>query len=303
MHNLNRRDMLAVSGAATLGSLLGPSVLSHAADETPKRILMFTRSAGYEHSVIRREGDQLSHAERVLTDLGAAHGIEVVATKDGRIFDDDIEPWDAFFFYTTGVLTDTSPKDDGSQPMSPAGKERLLAAVAAGKGLIGSHCASDTFHSAGPAQERQLQPDPFIAMLGGEFIIHGPQQKAGQIVVDNHFPGATKLGRSFNLNEEWYSLKNFPDDLHVILAQDTQGMQSDGYKRPPYPTTWARMHDQGRVFYTSMGHREDVWTNAEIFQPLLLGGINWALGRVDADVTPNIAQATPGARALPTLGG
>ena len=80
-------------------------------------------------------------------------------------------------------------------------------------------------------------------------------------------------------------------------------MQSDGYKRPPYPTTWARMHDQGRVFYTSMGHREDVWTNAEIFQPLLLGGINWALGRVDADVTPNIAQATPGARALPTLGG
>ncbi len=68
---------------------------------------------------------------------------------------------------------------------------------------------------------------------------------------------------------------------------------------PPYPGTWARMHGQGRVFYTSMGHREDVWTNEEYFQPIVLGGLAWALGRVDADVTPNISKVTPGANVLP----
>ncbi|MCA9102225.1 MAG: ThuA domain-containing protein [Planctomycetales bacterium] len=303
MTSLNRRDMLTTSSAALLASLAWPGTRVLGADEAPKRVLMFTRSAGFQHPVIHREGDNLSFAERVLTELGAAHNIEVVATKDGGVFDDDLDQWDAFFFYTTGDLTDPSPKDDGSKPMSAEGKQRLLDAVASGKGFLGSHCASDTFHSQGPAGENQVEPDPYIAMLGGEFITHGPQQKAGQIVVDEAFPGADGLGHSFKLNEEWYSLKNFPDDLHVILAQDTQGMESNGYNRPPYPGTWARMHGKGRVFYTSMGHREDVWTNEDFFQPLVLGGLEWALGRVDADVTPNISRVTPGAHVMPRTGG
>ena len=70
------------------------------------------------------------------------------------------------------------------------------------------------------------------------------------------------------------------------------------YERPNYPSTWARMHGQGRVFYTSMGHREDVWTNP-LYQNLLMGGLNLALGRVDADITPNLAKVTPDARVLP----
>ncbi len=299
MTRLNRRDMLTISGAAVLTSMAWPSTSLLATDDAPKRVLMFTRSAGFQHSVIRREGDKLSHAERVLTDLGAAHNIEVVATKDGGVFDDDLDQWDAFFFYTTGDLTDTRPKNDNSKPMSPAGKQRFLEAIAAGKGFVGSHCASDTFHSKGPSFENQSNPDPYISMIGGEFITHGPQQRAGQIVVEDKFPGTAGLGRNFELNEEWYSLKNFPDDLHVILVQETQGMKSDGYNRPPYPGTWARMHGQGRVFYTSMGHREDVWTNEEYFQPIVLGGLAWALGRVDADVTPNISKVTPGAHVLP----
>jgi type 1 glutamine amidotransferase len=74
-------------------------------------------------------------------------------------------------------------------------------------------------------------------------------------------------------------------------------MHDDPYQRPSYPATWARMEQKGRVFYTSMGHREDVWTNPK-FQQVLLGGINWAAGNAEADVTPNIAQVTPGANRL-----
>ena len=43
----------------------------------------------------------------------------------------------------------------------------------------------------------------------------------------------------FELHEEWYSLKNFAPDLHVILAQDTKGMKNFDYDRPNYPATWA----------------------------------------------------------------
>jgi hypothetical protein len=47
-----------------------------------------------------------------------------------------------------------------------------------------------------------------------------------------------------------------------------------------------------------MGHREDVWTNP-VFQSVLMGGINWAVGNVEADVTPNLEKAAPEANVLP----
>jgi len=116
-------------------------------------------------------------------------------------------------------------------------------------------------------------------------------------VIDSSFPGAKGLS-DFELHEEWYALKNFARDLHVILAQDNEGMKGPMYQRKNFPATWARKHHKGRVFYTSMGHREDVWENA-MFQTLLLGGLAWAVGNVDADVTPNFQKATPEAKYLP----
>ena len=58
------------------------------------------------------------------------------------------------------------------------------------------------------------------------------------------------------------------------------------------------MYGQGRVFYTNMGHREDIWTNP-IFLEVLMGGIHWAVHDVEADVTPNIGKATPKASEMP----
>lgn len=291
---MKRRDMLLATGTALGLSAWG---LSHVrADQTPRRrVLMFTRSAGFQHSVITRKGDEIGHAERIAIDLGRQHNIEVLATKDGSIFDSDLDQFDGFFFYTTGDLT--KPTGDKNPPMSEEGKKRFLDAIAAGKGFVGSHCASDTFHTEGPARENQDKPDPYIAMLGGEFISHGRQQSARQVVASPSFPGADKLDNGFTVEEEWYALKNFAPDMHVILIMDTQGMDGRDYARPWFPCTWARKHGKGRVFYTSMGHREDVWTNPK-FHEVLMGGLHWSLGNVDADVPPNLDQVTPAASNL-----
>ena len=137
-------------------------------------------------------------------------------------------------------------------------------------------------------------------MIGAEFIIHSVQQPATLRVPDEKFPGLAARGPSFQIMDEWYSLTDFSHDLHVLLVQETQGMTGIPYRRPPYPQTWARMHGKGRVFYTSMGHREDVWTNA-IFQDLLFAGLSWSTARVDADVTPNIEKVTPDCWKLPPI--
>jgi type 1 glutamine amidotransferase len=268
------------------------------AEKPKKKLLFFTKSAGFEHDVVRRKDSELAFAERIMIDLGKKHGIEVTCTKDGTVFDSDYKNYDAFFFYTTEDLTQTG--NDRQPAMSPQGKENLLAAIRSGKGFIGSHCASDTFHTSGNRLESQTQPDPYIAMLGGEFIRHGRQQVAKMRVTSPGFPGLSDAGTVFSLNEEWYSLKNFAPDMHVILVQETEGMVDDDYKRPPYPATWARQEGEGRVFYTSMGHREDVWTNP-LFQSILMGGIHWALRDADAPIPGNLNATCPEASKMPPL--
>ena len=294
---LTRRQMLWASGAAMLSA--GSAGRGLAAQKgSPKKVLFFTKSAGFQHSVITRKDGKLGHAERILTELGKEHGFEIVASKDGRLFEPDkIGEWDAFVFVTTGDLT--TEGTDKSPPMSKDGKKAFLDAIYSGKGFVGSHCASDTFHSP---DDKNL--DPYIQMIGGEFIVHGAQQFSKLNVYDAEFPGAgplgesaRNLGESFKILDEWYALKNFAENLHVIVGHDTNGMQGKMYERPNFPETWARMHGKGRVFYTSMGHREDVW-DCPLFQGLLLGALNWTTGKADTSVEPNLNKVTPECRTL-----
>ena len=161
--------------------------------------------------------------------------------------------------------------------MTPAGKQALLDAVAGGKPFIGTHCASDTFHSPGSEEIPNFKgvlvaryhndgekADPYIKMLGGEFIIHGQQQPSHLIVADPTFPGMSGVPANNDMKEEWYSLKDYAPDIHVLLVNSTAGMEGNPYNRPNYPSTWARMYGKGRVFYSSLGHRDDMWQSAHL---------------------------------------
>lgn len=274
-----------------------------------KKILVFTKSSGFQHDAIRTENQPgRGYGFRVLHALAAKNNLELTLSKDGSPFSPEyLAQFDGFIFYTTGDLTQTNSdgRGDNMPPMSPAGKAALLQAIADGKGFVGIHSASDSFHSFGRNTHVPQRfdddgdaADDYIKMLGGEFIRHGAQQKTRVIVADAKFPGVEAIPGDWAPQEEWYSLKNFARDMHVILVQETAGMTGVEYQRPPYPSTWIRPHGKGRVFYTSLGHREDIWDHPA-FQAVLTGGINWTIGRFETDVTPNLAKAAPGAHVLP----
>jgi type 1 glutamine amidotransferase len=312
-------SVLALGLAAALPAATRPTPV--------KKVLFFTKSSNFEHSVIKRHNGQPSWAEQVLAKEGPKHGIAFVFSKDGSLFTPEyLAQFDAYMFYTSGDLL--AAGKDGNPPMTPAGKAALLDAIEHGKGFVGIHAAADTFHAGETVETNTNQPrtwryhnlgdkaDPYTKMLGGELIIHGTQQIGRVRVIDPAFPGLSKLGDGFELMEEWYSMTNFAPDLHVLLLQDTSHMRDPNangkdwppagfdtpYQRPPYPSTWARMDGKGRVFYTSMGHREDTWTNP-VFQKILFGGIAWAVRNIDADITPNLKQVAPGAYELPPVSG
>jgi type 1 glutamine amidotransferase len=274
----------------------------------PLRVLYFSKSAGWEHSVVKRVDGKPSYSENVVAGLAAKHDLAVTYSKDGSLFTPEyLAKFDVVMFYTSGDLT--SVGTDGQPAMTAAGKQALLDAVKGGKGFVGIHSGSDTFHTDehgggnNPIRAPRFvnygdKADDYVKLLGGEFIRHGPQQVAKARVIDPAFPGFKALGDAMEVMEEWYSLKEFAPNNHVLLVMDTAGMKGTEYERPNYPLAWARSYGSGRVWFNAMGHREDIWDNLR-FQETLVGGIEWAGGRVQADIAPNLEKVAPGAATLP----
>lgn len=288
------------SATLVLSLAMGATLPLHAAPA--HKILFFSKSSGFEHSVISWKDGKPSVAEKVFLELGTKNTWTFEFSKDGSKFSKEyLAQFDTVIFYTTGDLTTTGT--DGQPAMSPEGKKALFDYVKGGKGFIGIHCASDTFHTKPDskiAEDRHHleESDTYIDFLGGEFITHGDQQTATNKVIDPSFPGFKTLGESFSWNEEWYALKHFNPDIHVLTVIDSPAMKGDMYKRPPFPTTWARKEGKGRVFYTAMGHRDDVWANPG-FQEILMGAIRWTTGDAMAGIEPNLKKVAPEASKHP----
>lgn len=240
--------------------------------QAPKKILMVTVTKGFRHSSIPT-------AEKIIGELAAKSGaftVEYVRQSDGdvemkqKMTMAELQKYDGVIFgNTTGVL----PIPD---------KAGFLDWIKSGKAFIGMHSASDTFHA-------EHGVDPYIEMLGGEFRTHKQQAGIECLVVDPTHP-ATKekdLGQSFNIEqEEVYLLKNYDSaSVHELLVLDKHPNDKSVFGR--FPVAWCKKYGQGNVFYTSLGHREDVWGNSR-YQKHILGGIKWALGLEEGDSKPQM---------------
>ena len=98
-------------------------------------------------------------------------------------------------------------------------------------------------------------------------------------VEDPTHPSVEHLDNRWVIQDEIYQFTNFSRQrIHVILSLNyaetrRKGKMPDGDN----PVAWCREFGKGKVFYTSLGHRQEVWTNP-VYQKHLAGGILWALG-------------------------
>src|SRR2546423_12646127 len=103
----NRRDFLRTTAAAGASLALTRSLLAAGR----KSVLVFTKSSGFEHDVVKRVDGKPSIVENAVTALGKKHGFNVTTTKEGRVFDSpEFHKYAAVLFFTTGDLT-TDGKD------------------------------------------------------------------------------------------------------------------------------------------------------------------------------------------------
>jgi len=290
---MKRRYFLSL---AVIAACFGLCTLLNAQEVKPAKILIFTRSQGFEHEPAKLLDDGTTGTGRGLKTYFADKNkkIEIVETQDGGVFDGDLSQYDAFVFYTSGNLLDANgSKNEKAKPMTEAGLRKLIAAVRAGKGFIGIHAATDSHCGV-----NEDGVDIYTKLIGARFTSHGPQQTATVTIVQpTQFPSlmAIESGK-ITTREEWYAMHQFNKDMHVLLIQETEGMKGKDYERPPFPATWIRKEGDGRVAYTSFAHdnrylRETVHYLSDL--------IEWTLGRFEADATPNLEKVTPGCEQMP----
>jgi putative membrane-bound dehydrogenase-like protein len=227
-------------------------------------VLVYTVSAGFEHEVVHRAApEELSLVERTLVDLGKRTGdFEAVATRDAHEFNPTrLAQFDLVFFYTTGEL-----------PFSKDEREALLAFVRNGGAFAGSHCATDTFYEL---------PE-YGQMIGAYFDGHPWHQEVKVKVEDREHPATKHLGESFSIADEIYQMRAPYDrsKLHVLLSLDTAsvdlGVEAVHRQDRDFALAWTKDFGKGRVFYTALGHRPEVWKD-ERFLAHLAGGFRWAM--------------------------
>lgn len=296
---MKRRDFLKTAGLAAVGAAI-PARFALCAG-TSKRILYFDRSNNFVHPPTIERADGTTVCGEALKALGQKLGFEVDCSKDCLLFDGDLSKYGAFVFYTCGNLD--QPDAEGKPGMSEQGIFNFYNAIRTGTGLIGIHSAADTWKTPGPLWENQPKNARlgFTNLIGGQFIIHGSQQETALRVVEKGLPFLGTQGDSFSYFDEWYALKNFNPDLHVLLVQETAGMNIDGgnacYNRPAFPSTWARREGKGRVCYTSLGHNDSSFWDPTM-EGVMSDLLKLALQEVEIDLTPNLDAVCPGANTL-----
>ena len=235
-----------------------------------KRLLVVTVTKGFRH-------DSIPVSEEVLKAIGdqsKAFTVDYVRTDAEmaqKMSPQGLKAYDAVFFSnTTGDL----PIPD---------RDAFMKWIADGHGFIGAHAASDTYHGY----------EPYKRMLGGEFKTHGPQSEVECLVEDPKHPAVRHLVPSFKVFDEIYQFQNYDRSrfrgLLTLDKHPNSGAPGD------YPIAWNRMEGKGRVFYTALGHRQEVW-RSPWYQQHLLGGIRWALGLEKGDAKPQAVASEVGAR-------
>jgi type 1 glutamine amidotransferase len=217
----------------------------------PPKLLVVSVTKGFRH-------DSIPTAEKLVERLAQKSGaftVDFARTDDelaAKLGPEGRQAYAGVYFaQTSGDLPIPDPQG-------------FLDWIAAGHAFVGTHSASDTFPGF----------TPFLDMLGGHFKHHGPQAKVSVLLKDKEHPIVDAVPQPLEVFDEIYQFDRYdPARVKLLLYLDKH---PESGAPGEYPLAWTRDHGKGRVFYTALGHRDDVLESAW-YGEHFLAGILWAL--------------------------
>lgn len=264
-------------GSVPLVFLLAGLVAAQAPTASRKKLLAIGEEKGYRHEAVSHALATVEHLGRETSvwDTYIRTDTEPLTKKKLEYNAKNLNDFDAVLFFTGGTLE-----------MDDQQKADFLSFVHDdGKGFIGIHSATITF----------TKWPGYGEMIGGYFDEHPwGTFEAPILVEDSGFPGMAQWPRSFTLKDEIYQIKNYSRaDRRVIMRLDPGKLNLNNPRvhrtDKDFAVAWAKMYGKGRVYYTTLGHVDENWDDPR-FQKMITEAIRWALGLVNADITPRPAQ-------------
>lgn len=262
------RPLLCLLALALLATAPLPVALAKEGDAPavqpplPRRVLVFSRTAGFRH-------DSIPAGIQCLRELAEAAKLEVEATEDPARF----TPANLARFGVVVFLNTT-----GDVLPERAQEEAFERWLESGGSFMGVHAATDT-ESKWPW---------FARMVGGQFAGHPKIQPAEQVVVSRTHPSTAHLPERWKRTDEWYNFKNLQSDNQVLLRLDEKTYQG-GKNGDDHPSSWVKPVGKGRMFYTAGGHTKESYVEPD-FRQHLAGALAWLMRDAPDSVTPSPAS-------------
>jgi type 1 glutamine amidotransferase len=158
-----------------------------------------------------------------------------------------------------------------------------------GKGFVGIHAALDT----------NYQWPEYGEMIGGWFDQHPWMTFNAPIVnEDPSSPIVSHLPKGFVKYDEIYQAKSWSrDKVHVLLSLDPTKLDYTNNPRVhrddhDFAVAWTKMYGKGRVFYSTLGHTEEAWSDPDV-RKMYFEAVKWTLGMTEASTAthPRISPA------------
>lgn len=226
-------------------TILGLSGITYAA---AKKVLIFTKTAGYRH-------DNIEKGVEVLKKLYNDIGIQTVHSEDANLFlSDSLASFNAvLFFSTTGTIFNKEQK------------EAFQKYIRSGKGFMGIHAATDT----------EFEWPWYNELVGAYFLSHPKVQEAKLQVLNRIHPATKHLNKIWLHKDEWYDFKDVQPGLNVLMNLD-EGSYEGGKMGTVHPIAWFREFEGARMFYTGLGHTKESF-DSMAFQKHVVGGMRYVL--------------------------
>jgi cytochrome c len=219
-----------------------------------KKVLVFTKTAGYRHISIE-EG------VKAMSSIGASNEFSIDTTSNSNNFNEEnLKKYSAIIFLsTTGNLFDTYQQN------------ALERYIQAGGGFVGIHAATDA----------EYHWPWYNKLVGGYFSSHPEIQEAQINVVDASHESTKHLSKEWTRKDEWYNFKSLYPDTKKLLTIDENSYKG-GSNGKDHPMSWYHEYDGGRSWYTALGHTNESYREPD-FLKHILGGINYAIGNNKRD--------------------
>jgi hypothetical protein len=205
----------------------------------------------------------LGQATTGLAQLAELAGLSPVVVHDVR----DLSPHQLSAARVLSLFT------IGETPFTAPQQEAALAAWRAGDlGILGVHSATDACHTW----------PGYGDMLGARFDGHPWTQDFAIEVVDRDHPATGHLPDPWPWHDEIYLFSALRPDARVLLrlAADQVDLTVSGGRVPDcgFPLAWCHQEEEGRTFYSALGHFPGAWETPDYLRHLA-GGLAWLEGR------------------------